>query len=108
SRAALTSARTSANSVYCPPLMQARLDMQSGILHTEDGDHGTAYSYFIEALEGFSSQEEDAQATRALKYMLLSKIMLNLTDDVDTILLSKNALKYAGRDIDAMKAVSRA
>lgn len=55
----------------------------------------------------------------ALKYMLLSKIMLNLTDDVYSIHFSlvmlivdiitgKMAQKYQGRDIDAMKAVANA
>jgi 26S proteasome regulatory subunit N6 len=77
SRAALTSARTSANAIYCPPLTQAGLDMQSGIIHAEEKDYKTAYSYFYETLEGYAGQE-DKRAVLALKYMLLCKIMCNL------------------------------
>ncbi|KAK5464742.1 26S proteasome regulatory subunit rpn6 [Exophiala xenobiotica] len=107
-RAALTSARTSAASVYTPPLLQAGLDMQSGMLHAEDQDFNTAFSYFIEALEGYHSQDDTARATSALQYMLLCKIMLNLVDDVNSLLSSKQAQKYAGTNLEAMKAVARA
>ena len=76
------------------------------------------YSYFYEALEGYNSQD-DPRAIMALKYMLLSKVMLNLTDDVYSIsyylswtkidiITGKMAQKYQGRDIDAMKAVANA
>jgi 26S proteasome regulatory subunit N6 len=41
-RAALTSARTSANAIYCPPIMQGALDLQSGILHADEKDYKTA------------------------------------------------------------------
>ncbi|KAI4089377.1 MAG: hypothetical protein L6R37_008049 [Teloschistes peruensis] len=107
-RAALTSARTSAASVYTPPLLQAGLDMQSGMLHAEDKDFNTAFSYFIEALEGYHSQEEGQKATSALQYMLLCKIMLNLVDDVNSLMTSKQALKYSGKNLEAMKSVARA
>ncbi|KAK5009070.1 hypothetical protein BJ546DRAFT_959674 [Cryomyces antarcticus] len=107
-RAALTSARTSAASVYTPPLLQAGLDMQSGMLHAEDQDFNTAFSYFIEAMEGYHSQDEAQKATSALQYMLLCKIMLNLGDDVNQLMTSKQAIKYAGKNLDAMKAVARA
>jgi 26S proteasome regulatory subunit N6 len=107
-RAALTSARTSAASVYTPPLLQAGLDLQSGMLHAEDKDFNTAFSYFIEALEGYHSQDDHARATSALQYMLLCKIMLNLVDDVNSLLASKQAQKYAGANLEAMKAVARA
>ncbi|CDH52208.1 pci-domain-containing protein [Lichtheimia corymbifera JMRC:FSU:9682] len=107
SRAALTSARTSANAIYCPPLLQAALDMQSGVLHSEEKDYKTAYSYFFEAFEGYSSQD-DPKAVLALKYMLLCKIMLNLPEDIQAILSGKTALRYSGSDIEAMKAVASA
>lgn len=107
-RAALTSARTSAASVYTPPLLQAHLDMQSGMLHTMDQDFNTAFSYFIEALDGYHSQDETAKATAALQYMLLCKIMLNLVDDVNSLMTSKQAQKYAGQNLEAMKAIARA
>ncbi|PYH87466.1 PCI-domain-containing protein [Aspergillus ellipticus CBS 707.79] len=107
-RAALTAARTSAASVYTPPNLQANLDMQSGMLHAEDKDFNTSFSYFIEALEGYSSLDEGEKATAALQYMLLCKIMLNLVDDVTNLLGSKQAQKYASPRLEAMKAVARA
>ncbi len=106
-RAALTAARTAANAIYCPPLIQAQIDMQAGILHAEEKDYKTAYSYFYECFEGYSLQE-DATATRALKYMLLCKIMTNAIDDIAQILTNKLALRCAGRDIDAIRAIAGA
>lgn len=107
-RAALSSARTSAASVYCPPLLQAGLDMQSGKLHAEDADFTTAFSYFIEAMDGYHTQGDAKLATSGLQYMLLCKIMLNLGDDVNSLMASKQAVKYASKDLDAMKAVAKA
>ncbi|KZT00062.1 PCI-domain-containing protein [Laetiporus sulphureus 93-53] len=107
-KAALTSARTAANSIYCPPHLQARLDMQSGILHAEDKDYTTAYSYFFETFENLSTQG-DPDALSALKYMLLCKIMLNLPEDVTSLLSIKLASKYAQlRDVESMRAIARA
>jgi len=106
-RAALTSARTAANSIYCPPLLQSRIDMQSGTLHTEEKDYKTGASYFFEAFEGYNSLDHE-DAVKALKYMLLCKIMINKPSDVHSILSGKLALTYVGREVEAMRAIANA
>ncbi|XP_077391170.1 26S proteasome non-ATPase regulatory subunit 11-like [Festucalex cinctus] len=107
-RAALTSARTTANAIYCPPKLQAALDMQSGIIHAAgEKDWKTAYSYFFEAFEGYDSIDSP-RAITGLKYMLLCKIMLNAPEDVQALISGKLVLRYTGRQTDSLKCVAQA
>lgn len=107
-KASLTASRSAANSIYTPPLLQAALDLQSGILHAEDNDFKTAYSYFIEALDAFSTAKDPLGAL-VLKYMILCKIMLGAADDIDALLAGKLATSYSlGKQVEAMKAVGAA
>ena len=108
SRAALTSARTTANAIYCPPKIQAALDLQSGILHAEEKDFKTAFSYFFEAFEGFDSITDKDSAGLGLKYMLLAKIMMGTASEVDSLLSGKHTLNYLSEEIIAMQAVAKA
>jgi 26S proteasome regulatory subunit N6 len=98
SRASLTSAKTTANGIYCPPRLQSALDLQSGVLHAEEKDFKTAYSYYYEAFEGYDSVDSPMAIT-ALKYMLLCKIMLGIPEDVQSVVSGKMALKYSGIEV---------
>lgn len=107
-KGALTSARSSANAVYCPPLLQAQIDLHTGTLCAEEKDYKTSYSYFYEAFEGYNTTNQPDNARVCLKYMLLSKIMVDKLGDVYTIINGKSGLKYAGIGLDAMKCMADA
>lgn len=109
SKASLTSARTSANSIYCPSNVQAELDLMSGILNAQDSDFDTSFSYFYESFENYQLQKniDEVSSIKVLKYMLLCKVMLGKIDELKLILKQKNVQKFINkRDIEAMDQVS--
>jgi 26S proteasome regulatory subunit N6 len=125
SKAALTASRTAANAIYVSPAQQAALDSQSGTIHTEEADYGTAHSYFLEAFEQLDAMNDSAAALKALKYMMLCKILnglklvlapkgadtkssTNIATTTSAMLSGKQAVKYAGKDLDAMQAIAKA
>jgi len=107
-KGALTAARSNANSIYCPPTLQAEIDLQAGILCSVESDFKTAFSYFYEAFEGYSTLKDNDSAVRALKYMLLSKIMGGQYEDVYAAINGKAGVKHAGVEIAAMRAITDA
>eukprot|EP00522_Entomoneis_paludosa_P013175 CAMPEP_0172453876 /NCGR_PEP_ID=MMETSP1065-20121228/11030_1 /TAXON_ID=265537 /ORGANISM="Amphiprora paludosa, Strain CCMP125" /LENGTH=475 /DNA_ID=CAMNT_0013206113 /DNA_START=32 /DNA_END=1459 /DNA_ORIENTATION=+ len=126
-KAALTASRTAAGAIYVAPSLQAEIDSMSGTIHTEEGDYNTAHSYFLEAFEQLDQMNAMAQATKALKYMMLCKILdslraaLQLSSsgnvgiktskaevDLSGMISGKQGVKYAGEEIDAMTAIANA
>merc|ERR1719316_388585 len=108
SKAALTAAKTNANAIHCPPLLQADIDSWSGILAAREKDFRTAYSYFYEAFEAFNAADKGQKAKENMKFMLLTKIMMNRPQETKAITNSKSGLKYDGPQIEAMQAVAAA
>merc|ERR1719401_864595 len=108
SKAALTAAKTNANAIHCPPLLQAHIDVWSGVISAREKDFRTAYSYFYEAFEAYNGSDSTVKAREAMKYMLLAKIMINRPQETSAIINSKSGLKYPGPAIDAMAAVAAA
>jgi 26S proteasome regulatory subunit N6 len=67
----------------------------NGVLLAEDKDYKTAYSYFYESFEALHSlQDGSTKALFGLKYMMLTKVMTNQTEDVLSLYSGKYGLKY--------------
>jgi 26S proteasome regulatory subunit N6 len=106
-KAALTAARSISNTIYVVPRTQAQIDHMSGVLHAEEHDYKTAYSYFFEAFEALASLDTK-EALACLKYMLLAKIANGDASDVNNIINGKQAIKFIGIDLEALQAVAKA
>jgi 26S proteasome regulatory subunit N6 len=107
SKSSLTAARSVSNSIYVGPQLQGEIDLQAGMLNADDKDFRTAFSYFFEAFEALHTLG-DARSVLCLKYMLLSKIMFGLGDEVPAILNGKNAVGYSGPQVGSMRAIAKA
>jgi len=126
-KAALTASRTCANVIYVAPALQASIDSMSGVLHCEEGDYNTAHSYFLEAFEQLDQLDDRERAVPCLKYMMLCRILDSLVKalqlsakggvgakshksdvDITGIISTRQGIKYAGKDIEAMNAIASA
>lgn len=93
-KASLTAVKTTANSIYVVPMLQAEIDMMSGLVSADEKDYATAYSYFYETFEGYRSMNEIALAGAAFKFMLFSKVMNKQPDDALNLMNSSVSLKF--------------
>lgn len=107
-KAALTSVKTLCTKVYIEPKLQAEIDMHAGIIALHERDFNLSYSYFYESFDVYNLThvKKPHKALKALQYMLLSKIMGGMLDDVNSIIFGKQARNYYKPEIEALKAVS--
>jgi 26S proteasome regulatory subunit N6 len=109
SKASLTACRTAANAIYVTPLLQAEIDEMSGILHCEETDYTTSFSYFLEAFDAYDQNNQPKSALSCLKYMILAKVLNNASNEVPSLLASKLALNFLGSvDLEAMSEIASA
>jgi len=109
SRVSLSAARIASNYTNISTKLEASINLQMGILYAaDDNDYKNAESYFQEAFKGFDTDTRKDYnpelAALALKYVLLSKIMLDKPDDA--VMTLKRNPKYSNRSLDAMVAIA--
>jgi 26S proteasome regulatory subunit N6 len=107
-KAALTSVKTTANSIYIVPLLQAEIDFMSGLIAADEKDYILAYSYFYETFEGYRAMNDTVRAGHAFKFMLFSKVMNKQPEDALNLMNSAISLKYQSRYLEAMKEMALA
>ncbi|MES1903352.1 MAG: 26S proteasome non-ATPase regulatory subunit 11, partial [Paramarteilia canceri] len=107
SRTALTAARSLSNSIFTSQLLQADLDMQTGLLNAlEHRDYKTAHSYLSEAFESYDLLS-DQKSIVCLKYLLTFYIMKNKGAEYDKAMNERLQLKYGSNPtIIALKQVA--
>lgn len=93
-KSALTSARTLAVSTYCSSELQARIDLFNGMYLCDERNYVTSFSYFLEALEGFSVDKKFNEASISLRYLILSKIISGRVGEIQSIYKNKFAIKH--------------
>jgi len=81
--------------------------MHAGILAANEGDFELAYSYFYESFDVYNLPlvRKPKKALKALEYMIIVKIMSGALDDVNNIILGKNAQKLYGREVEGLKLI---
>merc|ERR1719221_361122 len=106
-KSSLSAARFNGKVIYLPAIKQVKLDMHSAAIYSGDKDYKTAYSYYHEAFEQFSSIG-DSRSGSCLRYMILLKIVSGQIEDIPSIVMMKSKFNCTGLELDSMEAMAHA
>ncbi|KAI5187565.1 26S proteasome regulatory subunit N6 [Nematocida homosporus] len=93
-KSSLTQSKSTCTFVYCPPFLQAKIDLLNGVYLADERDYKTATSHILEALEGFSMVQNKEMAAQCARYLILMKIMENKTSEAKTLMGHKLVVPY--------------
>ncbi|KAI5172456.1 26S proteasome regulatory subunit N6 [Nematocida sp. LUAm3] len=88
-KSSLTLARSTLTFVYCPPRLQAKIDLLNGIYLADEREYKTATAHILEALEGFSIAQDKKETVRCGRYLVLMKTMEGKTKEAFATLSHK-------------------
>lgn len=93
-KSSLTLSRSTSTMVYCPPLVQAKMDLLNSMYLTDEREYKTAAAYALDAVEGFALAKDAKLGVVSVRYLLLMKIMENKPRELQTLLAHKHVSPY--------------
>uniref|UniRef100_A0A0N4ZYW0 PCI domain-containing protein n=1 Tax=Parastrongyloides trichosuri TaxID=131310 RepID=A0A0N4ZYW0_PARTI len=107
-KAALMNAKALSNASNLEPIIQSKLDMHSGAIFLTEKEYRTAFSYFYEALENYDANNKREEAIMAIKYLCITKLMMNKPEEVKNFMSSKFGIKYYGEELHFIEEMASA
>lgn len=93
-KSSLTLSRSTSTMVYCPPLVQAKMDLLNSMYLADEREYKTAAAYALDAVEGFALAKDTKLGVVSVRYLLLMKIMEKKTRELQTLLAHKHVAPY--------------
>lgn len=91
-KSSLTQSKSTATFIYCPPYLQAKIDLLSAIYTADEKDYLSATGHIIEALDGFSLSQDQDMALLCCRYLILIKIMDRKADEIESLQQNKTSM----------------
>ncbi|KAK6089779.1 hypothetical protein P3W45_001281 [Vairimorpha bombi] len=98
-KASLTAARALAVSTYCSYELQAQIDLFNGMYLCDERNYKTAFSYFLESIEGFTIDKKYDAACVSLRYLILSKIISKNQNELEALFKNKNTVHHTNDSV---------